>query len=204
MSSVYDDYMRSVFGYEPINYRNTYEQDYNDYMEYANYSIPQQTNRNNETLEECYPDIYKLVYPMVQKACTQNTRNLSNELIDDMTDEIYFAIEDDNLNRSLEQSNLVDTANNTSAKRQIDNKLVQNQQENRDINNRQRIRNQSLRDLIKILILRELINRPGFRPRPPMPPPPRPTRHPMPPSRPPMRPGMGRPPFNRDLYEQDY
>ena len=140
MSSVYDDYMRSVFGYEPINYRNTYEQDYNDYMEYANYSIPQQTNRNNETLEECYPDIYKLVYPMVQKACTQNTRNLSNELIDDMTDEIYFAIEDDNLNRSLEQSNLVDTANNTSAKRKIDKKLVQNKQENRDINKGKRKR----------------------------------------------------------------
>ena len=46
------------------------------------------------------------------------------------------------------------------------------------------------------MILRELINKPIFRPRPPMPRPPRPPRHPM-------RPGMGRPPFNRDLYEQD-
>lgn len=187
MSSVYDDYMKNTFGFNQINYRNTYEQDYNDYMDYANYSMPQQTDRNNEMLENCYPDIYKLVYPMVQKTCMQNTRAISNELIDQMTDEIYFAIEDDNLNRSVEQNKSRDITNNQSQKKQ----------ENRGYNDRQGVvGNQGLRDLIKILILRELINKPIFRPRPPMPRPPRPPR-------PPMRPGMGRPPFNRDLYEQD-
>ena len=69
--------------------------------------------------------------------------------------------------------------------------------------------NQGLRDLIKILILRELLNRPGFRPRPPMPSPPRPPfppgqNQPRPPMPPPQRPGFGRPIYNRDLYEQDY
>ena len=117
----------------------------------------------------------------------QNTRAISNELIDQMTDEIYFAIEDDNLNRSIEQNK----------PRDIQNNQYQKNQENRGNSDRQKVvGNQGLRDLIKILILRELINKPIFRPRPPMPRPPRPPR-------PPMRPGMGRPPFNRDLYEQD-
>ena len=101
MNSVYENYMRSVLGYEPVNfnYRNTYEQDYYGDIDYTNYSIMQQTNPQtaNNDLEQCYPDIYKLVYPMVQKRCMQNTRNVTRELIDEMTNEIYFSIEDDNV-----------------------------------------------------------------------------------------------------------
>ena len=32
MSSVYEEYMRNVSGYEPIRYRDTYDAEYNDYM----------------------------------------------------------------------------------------------------------------------------------------------------------------------------
>ena len=42
MSSVYEEYMRNVLGYEPIRYRDTYDAEYNDYMNYSNFNIPQQ------------------------------------------------------------------------------------------------------------------------------------------------------------------
>ena len=35
--SVYDDYMKSVLGYDTENYKNTYR-NYNDYMDYTNYN----------------------------------------------------------------------------------------------------------------------------------------------------------------------
>ena len=221
MNSVYENYMRSVLGYEPVNfnYRNTYEQDYYGDIDYTNYSIMQQTNPQtaNNDLEQCYPDIYKLVYPMVQKRCMQNTRNVTRELIDEMTNEIYFAIEDDNLNRGIEQekiNNMTNIENRSTINQKTDNKNTVSTQNNRSIENRkeenrQRVRNQGLSDLIRILILREFLNRPGFRPRPPIPPPPRPPfppgqNQPRPPMPPPQRPGFGRPIYNRDLYEQDY
>ena len=102
MSSVYEEYMRNVLGYEPIRYRDTYDAEYNDYMNYSNFNMPQQIESNLETsrLESCYPDIYNLVYPMVKKACSQNNRALSSDLVDELTNEIYNAIEDDKLNEN--------------------------------------------------------------------------------------------------------
>ena len=158
-NSIYEDYMRNVLGYEPMNYGNTYGMEYDNF----NYAMPNMSAMNNiqmEELENCYPDIYRLVYPMVQKACMQNSGRITRETIDNMTDEIYFAIEEseEQDNRSTVQS----TSKNTEVKQE----------------NRQRVvRNRSLNDLIRILILRELIGRPGYQrpgfpggrpPRPPM------------------------------------
>lgn len=163
----YEEYMRSVLGYQP---QNTYYDEYVPTMRFSNIQ--------NEELENCYPDIYRLVYPMIQKSCMTNTRPLTREMIDDMTNEIYFSIEDNDI------------------------------AENRDSEDRRIIRNQGLNDLIRILLLRELIGRPGGRPprppvRPPMPPHMRPPQPPRPP-----RPGMGpfnRQSYdqfsNQDIYE---
>ena len=66
--SIYDEYMRSVLGYQPMN---TYD------MNYGNWEMPNMTAMNNiqkQELENCYPDIYRIVYPMIQRACSQNTR----------------------------------------------------------------------------------------------------------------------------------
>lgn len=164
--SIYEEYMRSVLGYQPMN---TYD------MSYDNWGMPSMTAMNNiqiQELENCYPDIYRIVYPMIQKACSQNTRLVTRELIDSMTDEIYFAIEDKEMleNRDKEET------------------------EDRQIR-----RNTNLNDLIRILILRELLGRPGFsegrepQPRPHRPP----MRHPM--GSPP-RPGIGY--FNRNILEK--
>ena len=178
--SIYEQYMRNVLGYQAMN-NNTYD------MYYDNWDMSNMASMNNiqmQELENCYPEIYTIVYPMVQRACSQNTRPITRELIDNMTDEIYFAIED---------------------KEMLENRNKEEKGEDRQIR-----RNTNLNDLIRILILRELLGRPGFpggrppRPRPPRPP----MRPPMgPPPRPQPRPGMGN--FNRysfgqydDLYEK--
>ena len=176
--SIYEEYMRSVLGYQPMN--NTYDMNY-DYWE-----MPNMTAMNViqiQELENCYPDIYRFVYPMIQKACNQNTKPITKELVDSMTDEIYFAIED---------------------KEMQDNRQKEEKSEDRQIR-----RNTNLNDLIRILILRELLGRPGFPdfpggrpPRPPMRPPRPPMRPPMGPPRPQPRPGMGMGPFDRNLFGQ--
>ena len=177
--SIYEQYMRNVLGYQAMN-NNTYD------MYYDNWDMSNMVAMNNiqmQELENCYPEIYTIVYPMVQRACSQNTRPITRELVDNMTEEIYFAIED---------------------KEMLENRNKEKKGEDGQIR-----RNTNLNDLIRILILRELLGRPGFpggrpqRPRPPRPP----MRPPMgPPPRPQPRPGMGN--FNRyafgqcdDLYE---
>ena len=183
---------------------------------------------NREKLENCYPEIYKLVYPMVLKKCQNSRATITADDIDNMTDEIYYALE----NKEGIELN-INLTNNVSNSRDMN---LQNLNEKRDkVNNKADVKikeitekkekretrqiNRGLRDLIKILLLRELLNRPGQRPpmpgpgpyppvRPPMPGPgPRPPVRPPLPPRPPM-PGSGgsRPPIrprNNNLFNEN-
>lgn len=164
--SIYEEYMRSVLGYQPANYDNS-----------NNINMEEISNRQTQELESCYPDIYRIVYPMVQKACSQNTQIITRELVDSMTNEIYFSVED---KEALENRD-------------------KKENENQETENRQIARNQGLNDLIRILILRELLGRPGFPAFPGKRPPRPPMRPPMGPPRPQPRPGMRV--YNRDLFE---
>ena len=218
-NETYDDYIRSILGYPARNQFEQYNQEMPEYQSYQEYRNPTfNTNinisGNNVELENSYPEIYKIVYPMVIKKC-ENVRSetFSKSDIENMTDEIYYALEEKqekriniNLTNNMsstkaQNSSAVSTSAKVENKRpdvKISQKAIENS-EKRQINN-------GLRDLIQILLIRELLNRqrPPFRP--PMPNPPGPG--PRPPMRPPFRPGPGRPPFNRDfgsyndLYEQ--
>ena len=142
---------------------------------------------------------------MVAKKC-DNMRGdaITKDDIQNMTDEIYYALETKNETRvNINLTNDVSTKNITRTEsRKPDVKISETIGDNSE----KRQINSGLRDLIQILLIRELLNRrrPPFRP--PMPNPPGPG--PRPPMRPPFRPGPGRPPFNRDfgifddLYEQ--
>lgn len=218
-NETYDDYIRSILGYPARNKLEQYNQEmpeYQNYQEYRNPTFNTNINisGNNVELENSYPEIYKIVYPMVAKKC-ENARSetFSKSDIENMTDEIYYALEEKqekriniNLTNDIngtktQNSSAVSTSAKVENKRpdvKISQKAIENS-EKRQINS-------GLRDLIQILLIRELLNRqrPPFRP--PMPNPPGPG--PRPPMRPPFRPGPGRPPFNRDfgsyndLYEQ--
>ncbi len=93
----YEEYMRKVLGYSsqnpniyenyqyrtmPQNYDNTYYR--NEYVE----------SLSEEEAMELYPEIYRLVNPMVCKICETNSEPITKELIEKMTDEVYFSIED--------------------------------------------------------------------------------------------------------------
>lgn len=172
-NSIYEEYMRNVLGYQPMSH--TFDMDYDNW------------EMSGENFEDCYPEIYSIVYPMIQKACMENTRPLTRDLIDSMTDEIYYSIEDKEMVQNREKTEKSSKSTDTPENRQTS------------------FRNPTLRDIVRILLLRELLGRPGFpgfpggrlpRPRPPM-------RPPMgPPPRPQPRPGMG---FNRQgLYDELY
>ncbi len=196
----YDDYIRSILGY-PQN--NMYDYNYNDFRAQNNNNISQEVS--NVGLENYYPEIYKIVYPMIAKKC-QNTRGqLTNDDIENMTDEIYSALEGQNeIQLNINLANNVRTASNNL--NSIDKKAQVKVSESSKEKIETRQVNSGLRDLIKILLIRELLNRPGiFPPRPPVRPP---MPGPRPPMRPPFRPGPGRPPFSReygtyndDIYE---
>ena len=151
----YEEYMRSVLGYNPIyagDYRNTYEQ--NIYM------TPTMHNQANEN--DMYPEIYKIVYPMVKKACSNPMQEVTEAEVERITMEIFMAVEDTmSVETKVTVQNRVTDSKST-------NKNVISQKEDRS-ENRQRRRNTTLQDLIRILVLRELLGRPEPGPRPPFP-----------------------------------
>ena len=141
---------------------------------------------------------------MVQKACDGNMGANSREEIEQMTDEIYSAIEDSNqINVNINLGNTISTTNmnrtqnrNEISREEVQKKTSEKQElENRNIEgeNRIRPRNNNLRDLIKILLIRELLRRRHnhFPPRPP--------HNPRPPMRPPIMPRNYQPLY--DIYE---
>lgn len=167
----YDDYIRSILGYP--NYNSNYESEY----EYDN-----NFNSRTSELEDFYPEIYKIVYPMVTKVCDNCREPLTRDIIENMTDEIFNSIEANN------ELTLQENRNTSSNTKEVKTSFKEPINKDKKIENRQ-FRNRNLRDLIQILIIRELLNRPGFpvqRPRPPRPPFPGggPGRPPFPPNRP--------------------
>ena len=214
----FDEYIRSILGYPSTGMgRNMYGME-STMTSMGNNMPNMMSNANSSTmsnseLEACYPEIYKVVYPMVSTACRKNTRPITKELVDNMTNEIYFAIEgNDNVTINLQtgdtnmpvQNRNSSTINNTNSANNVnksetrkDEATPTSSEENRGEDRQFRpIRNRTLRDLIRILIIRELLGRPGFPGnRPPMRPP-FPGRPPRPPMRPPFPGGPGgRPPM---------
>ena len=141
---------------------------------------------------------------MVRKACEGNMRANTKEEIEQMTDEIYSAIEDNNqINVNINLGNTVSTTNDNRSqnKNGIFNEDMQTkssekqkiENRNAEIENNRSPRNNNLRDLIKILLIRELLGRPHhhFPQRPP--------HNPRPPMRPPILPRNYQPLY--DIYE---
>ena len=129
MYKMYNDYMQNLLmeDYSPCQY--TY-----DSMSRSTY------------YEKLYPEIYKIVYPMIKKALGQNTRPITEDYLNEITNDLYNNIESENI------INLnIDITNNRNENKSIRNSknIIPDNKENRYINN-------SVRDLIKILLIREL------------------------------------------------
>lgn len=186
----YDEYIRSILGYPHTN-------SYNNYQNYSNQNNYNSANNNSE-LEKCYPEIYKIVYPMITKKCANAKQDLTKEDIENMTDEIYYALEEtNNIQLNINLGNNIETSQTINSTKTANKKTEVKVSETTGEKRQTRQMNSGLRDLIKILLIKELLNRPGNINRPPRPP--------MPPSRPPMRPpftqgGI----FNREFETPNY
>lgn len=206
----YEEYIRSILGYPNNMTSSMLDREFNDNN---SYNMSNRTNTENSMLENCYPEIYKIVYPMVTTACRNNTMPITSQLVENMTDEIYSAVESNTeIGINITLKNQVKTTqnreNNATQSVQRDGRTVANMPEKKEVENRgedRQFRNRNLRDLIKILLIRELLGTPGFPPqRPPVPPRP-PVRlpfpgGPMPGPRPPFMPRDGK--YYDDLYEE--
>lgn len=192
----YDEYIRSILGYSTSNNSmgTMYQNDYPSFSPYdRNYMMD--TTAQNTELEDCYPEIYKVVYPMVQKACARNTRPITRTLVDDLTNEIYMSIEGNNdvqinINLQNDMANNRGNTSNPNASNEIKNRASDIPVESSE-NRAPRPINRNLRDIIRILLIRELLGRPGFPGH----------RPPRPPMRPPFFPG--RPPMMRETYNRE-
>lgn len=176
----YEDYMRQVLGYS-IDNPNIYETyDYRnglDYMEgtyYCNNNAPV-INYEESELKSCYPEIYKVIYPIICQKCDGNAKPFTTELVEQMTDEIYDMVEPTTVvNVKVEMQKTETNRNNNSSSNSDRSKTAKNKEENRAVNMQEdRRHNSTLRDLIKILILNRILGNRPIHPRPPRPPFPR-------------------------------
>ena len=128
----YEEYIRNILGYPNYN-NNIYENSYNT-GEYRN-------QEQDLELEMSYPEIYKVVYPMIEKACSDNVKPVNAQLVEELTNEIYSSIETNNREASKDNKEL--NSFNREPRR-----------EDRQFRN-----NSGLQDLIKILLIRELLRK---------------------------------------------
>lgn len=167
----YEDYMRSVLGY-PIENKNIYQM--NCFENTQNCMTPYQ---NTKELEDCYPEIYKVINPIVCDVCDKCNVTITRDIVENMVDEVYQKIE---------------INNEIAVKINLENRNIEKTRKTTEVENRQRRpQNPFLRDLIRILILNRLLGE-NFQGRP---------LYQRPPIIPPF-PGGPRPPQNRE-YE-DY
>lgn len=185
----YEDYMRSVLGY-PMEGQDTYQMNY--FEDTRNCIMPYQ---NTKELEDCYPEIYRMINPIVCEVCDRCNGPVTKDTVENMVEEVCKRIEINNEisikinidNRNSEK----ETENRVNTIRANSNKSINNEQVRKtsEVENRQiKQNNPFLRDLIRILILNRLLGGGFFPGRPP---------RVMPPMRPPF-PGGPRPPMNRD------
>ena len=222
----YEDYMRSILGYPmtmPINSNNTYDNYTNVTYEYLTPA------RNNDEILDLYPEIYKIIYPMVCKICEANTKPITRELVEKMTDEIYLNLESDpnnaevvNLRVNLPTQDAKETSKTETSRKDVltktDSSKVGTNRANRESfnmrnnrvenimdetqNNENRIIGRGRNRTLRDLIQILILNRLFGGNRPPRPRPPRPPRPPFP-GGPGHGPGMGggpRPPIQPRLF----
>lgn len=148
-NQTYEEYIRSILGYtnnycdnNQYNYSNQpYNQfdfermnvgmsnNYNDYVS--------QYNASSE-LEDCYPEIYKIIYPMVKKVCNNTIGTVNKEMLENMTDEIFSAIEEDS--EGIETNVRIQINSNTTGTNYGTNSLEMNREVGKEENlNRQNV-----------------------------------------------------------------
>ena len=174
----YEEYMRNSLGYNQMPMMNMNQMNMN-YMMPEMYETEGNYMCDQTSVEDMYPEIYRIIYPMICKACMAVNENVTEDLVSRITNEVYINVEHmEIVNETRSSSISVSPQSSKNIKSDsLSNKSSSNINSSSN-NTRQETRqiNPLLRDLIRILVLRELIGNPGRppRPRPPFNPGPRP------------------------------
>lgn len=159
----YDEYMRSVLNYTGVP-NNTYVPNNYNTMKLNQYPA----NSDLYDIEQMYPEIYKVINPMVCKMCDENNQPITEDLLEQMTDKIYNTvitrIEADNIiNINIDTREVTENkeSNRVNSINTVKNKDKQPAENRAPV----RRRNQLLRDLIRILLINQLLKRntPSYR-----------------------------------------
>ena len=146
----YEDYMRTILGY-PVERQNTYSNyntnnclRFNDTnlaiqnMPRENQYVQVNSARNDESdVLNFYPEIYKIVNPMICKVCEKYKEPITKELIVKMTDEVYNNLEETdsttvvNINATLSNKTVVKNERISTTKNES-NADVENKIQNRN------------------------------------------------------------------------
>lgn len=131
----YDSYMRNTLGFSGSNCSNPCM------MPYQNMSVSPMFSGQCNDLERMYPDSYRVVCPMVVSACNTVNMPITEDMLDNMTDDIY--------DRAMADGRI-----------SVDINIETRDDEDRQMGRRPRPRrNRFFRDLIRILLLRELLGK---------------------------------------------
>ena len=149
-----NDYMRDFFYYNQSPNQNM-NMNYG-YMPNNN----MMRNNNNNNIENLYPNIYRILRPVVRKVVSgSNYQYLTEEVVSNMVDTVYNIVEGDRNTRTTEvnaepaETRRSSVTSNTT-QTQTSTQSRTNHSNNTEYNN-------LLKDLIRILVLQEILNRNG-------------------------------------------
>ena len=114
-NNVYQEYINDILGNTNRNQVQFPNNSLIDTNLYNNFQ-----DSTNMELEKFYPDLYRVLYPMIQTACMRNTKPITSETIDEMVNEIYFNFNDDNttvLNINLTNDVRSNSSNSSKAEK---------------------------------------------------------------------------------------
>ncbi|MBE5806011.1 MAG: hypothetical protein E7313_04790 [Clostridiales bacterium] len=187
----YDEYMKEVLGHSELsnniyNTRGMYPIDYNKQFKYEN-----MCNNNAFCVnEQMYPEIYKIIKPLVYDVCQKNNKPITEETIKEMVEHVYSnviknVVVQNVLNLNIEVNRNIDDENkvkqeaeqskcnysriNNNIKTEIKNKETYSCCDNDSVFNSRKLKNKLLEDLIHILVLNELSNNRNYYNHCPMP-----------------------------------
>ena len=167
----YEEYMRNSLGYNMNPMMNMGMNQTNSMMEM--YETEGNFTCDQASIDDMYPEIYRIIYPMICKACMAINENVTEDLVSRITNEVYMNVEHMEVAQPNRGSKITLQPNKTMKNDSISKTTSNSIQNVRQQETRQR--NPLLNDLIRILVLRELVGNPGRpRPRPPFNPQPRP------------------------------
>lgn len=160
-----NDYMRDSYFYgNGMNYGM------NPYMQ-NNFQSPMQTNQNPMNLENMYPQIYRIISPVVNRVIANtNYPYITEDTLNNMTDTVYNIVEGDvsslmgTQNQSMQGDDTVQqvNANAVQNNRGQNNTNPSNDRRGNNSNNNNSASNGLLRDLIKIILIKELLSRRNY------------------------------------------